>query len=307
MSPSIPRHRVAAILRAAVAWVLMWRAVPWVVFPVIHFILGTRLPRMADHVLIASAVIRSEMSMILSICIAASLVILSEPGGLSVARLFERSNLPGSLQACRPFPLGLVTGCLAMCAIIGAMAATGHAHIVPQTAPRSRILTTFLEFSVAYLLVGVAEELQNRGYVLRAMSDGIGFWAAALITSIWFMSVHLIGGDPWFGALGTGMRGFFFCLTWRATGSLAFAIGFHAAWDWTETALFGVPDSTYTVPAAVLTTRLSGPVWLSGGIVGPEGSVFAYVATILLIAVALGRKGPRPLNPAGREGVEGPA
>ena len=302
MSPSL-----AAVLRAVAAWLLMWRVVPRIVHPVLRFLLGAPPPfARHGHVLVATAVIRNEISMILSALLAVSLVLLTERGRLTTGRLVERSNLPRSLQACRLFPLGLLAGFVAMCAIIGAMAVTGHAHIVPQTAPRSRILATFLEFSVAFLLVGVAEELQTRGYVLRALSDGIGFWAAALVTSIWFMSAHLFEGDPWFGALGTGMRGFFFCLTWRATGSLAFAIGFHAAWDWTQTALFGVPDSSFTVPAALVTTRLSGPVWLSGGIVGPEGSVFAYVVTFVLIAGTLRRPGALPLDPA-RTSSPGPA
>ncbi len=174
-----------------------------------------------------------------------------------------------------------------MAALIGAMAITGYAHIIHQTAPASHVLTTFVEFSIAFILVGFAEELQNRGYILRALSEGIGFWAAAAVTSFWFAATHVFEGDPWFGALGTGLRGFFDCLTWRATGSLAFAIGFHAAWDGTETALFGVPDGSFTVPAALVTTRLSGPVWLSGGTVGPEGSVYAYAVTFMLIMTAL--------------------
>jgi membrane protease YdiL (CAAX protease family) len=70
--------------------------------------------------------------------------------------------------------------------------------------------------------------------------------------------------------------GFFFCFTLRRTGSLWFGVGFHAAWDWGETFVYSVPDSGTIFPGHLLKSSLQGPRWLTGGVVGPEGSVLCF-------------------------------
>ena len=90
------------------------------------------------------------------------------------------------------------------------------------------------------------------------------------------------GGEQWQGLLAAAFIGFFFCLTLRRTGNLWFAVGFHAAWDWGETFFYSVPDSGMVAPGHLLSSSLRGSDWLSGGSVGPEGSVFCFV----VIAVA---------------------
>ena len=56
------------------------------------------------------------------------------------------------------------------------------------------------------------------------------------------------------------------------------------AFDWGETYFYGVPDSGQTLPGHLLSASSSGPAWLSGGSVGPEGSV---LCTLLILAVWL--------------------
>ena len=77
--------------------------------------------------------------------------------------------------------------------------------------------------------------------------------------------------------MAAGLIGFFFCLTLRRTGNLWFAVGFHASWDWGETYLYSVPNSGTAAPGHLLTSSFHGSPWLSGGSVGPEGSVFVFV------------------------------
>jgi membrane protease YdiL (CAAX protease family) len=71
--------------------------------------------------------------------------------------------------------------------------------------------------------------------------------------------------------------GLFFCFTLRRTGSLWFAVGMHASWDWGESYLYSVPDSGGMVPGHLLNSSFHGPRWLTGGSVGPEGSVLVFV------------------------------
>ena len=110
--------------------------------------------------------------------------------------------------------------------------------------------------------------------------------------------MHLTkAGEGIVGGLSGFMSGMFFCLTRRRTGSLWFAVGLHAAWDWGETFFYSVPDSGIVAPGHLLKSSLHGPAWLSGGTVGPEGSVFAFVVmTAAFVIFALAYKG-RPARP----------
>jgi uncharacterized protein len=133
-------------------------------------------------------------------------------------------------------------------------------------------------WAVFFLVVGLYEDFLFRAYSLITLSETAGFWPAALLLSILFGWIHLGNrGETWVGALGAAFIGLFFCLTLRRTGSLWFAVGMHAAWDWGESFLYSVPDSGLIVPGHFLNSSLHGPRWLSGGSVGPEGSVLLFL------------------------------
>jgi len=133
-------------------------------------------------------------------------------------------------------------------------------------------------WAAMFLLVGLFEEFLLRGYSQFTLARGIGFWPAAVVLSCVFGLIHLRnGGEQWTGILAAMTIGFFFCLTLRRTGNLWFAVGFHAAWDWGETFFYSVPDSGMISPGHLLNSSLRGPQWLSGGSVGPEGSVLCFV------------------------------
>ena len=71
----------------------------------------------------------------------------------------------------------------------------------------------------------------------------------------------------------------------RRTGTLWFAVGMHAAYDFGETYLYSVPDSGMVFPGHLSSATLHGPAWLTGGTVGPEASVFDFVIFLLLFFV----------------------
>ena len=87
------------------------------------------------------------------------------------------------------------------------------------------------------------------------------------------------------GALSVFVIGMFFCLTLRRTGNLWFAVGLHASFDWGETFLFSVPNSGIVASGHLLNSSFHGPVWLTGGTVGPEGSVMAFVVVALAAVI----------------------
>jgi uncharacterized protein len=156
-----------------------------------------------------------------------------------------------------------------------------------------RILRFAVFWGVMFLLVGLFEEFLLRGYAQFTLARGTGFWWAALVLSCTFGLIHIPNnGEDWSGLLGAAIIGFFFCLTLRRTGNLWFAVGFHAAWDWGETFFYSVPDSGMVAPGHLFSSSLQGTKWLSGGMVGPEGSLLC-LGLIALVWVAFDRAYPR--------------
>ncbi len=134
-------------------------------------------------------------------------------------------------------------------------------------------------WAINFVVVGINEEFTFRGYPQVTLTAGMGFWPAAVLLSALFGGVHLSNpNEGWVGALSVFVFGMFACLTLRRTGNLWFAVGFHAASDYAETFIYSVPDSGYMATGHLLNSSLhSGPRWLTGGAIGPEGSVFAFV------------------------------
>ncbi|TAM84154.1 MAG: CPBP family intramembrane metalloprotease [Acidobacteria bacterium] len=145
-----------------------------------------------------------------------------------------------------------------------------------------------LMWAIAFLIVGFAEEFLFRGYALATLSDGVGFWPAAIVLSVLFGAIHLSNhGENLLGALSAGLVGLLLCFSLRRTGSLWFAIGLHAAWDYGESFIYSVPNSGALVQGHLLNSHFQygAPTWLTGGAVGPEGSVFVFMVLVILFIV----------------------
>jgi len=150
----------------------------------------------------------------------------------------------------------------------------------------ARIMKFAAFWAVFFVLVGFFEEFLLRGYTQFTLTTGIGFWPAAILLSAAFGAIHLGNqGEAWIGALAAAIIGLFFCLTLRRTGNLWFAVGFHASWDWGETYLYSVPNSGTVMPGHLLSSSFHGSPWLSGGSVGPEGSVLVFVVIAVMWAL----------------------
>lgn len=109
------------------------------------------------------------------------------------------------------------------------------------------------------------------------------FWQAAWVTSTYFGFVHTgNGGENWIGILQAAAIGFVFCMSVRFTGSVWWAIGCHAAWDWTETYFYGAVDSGMIGQGHLLSAAPAGNPLLSGGTDGPEGSLLGLPLMVLL-------------------------
>ena len=135
-----------------------------------------------------------------------------------------------------------------------------------------------------FLLVGLLEEYSLRGYLLYTLADGIGFWPGAIIQAVLFARGHMgNGGETRIGIIATGVFALFAAATLWRTGNLWLAVGAHAGWDWGQSYFFGVNDSGFQAPGHLFNPHLAqGPDWLTGGSVGPEGSVLTLIFWVLM-------------------------
>lgn len=222
-------------------------------------------------------------------------------------RPFGAYGLPLRPAMGRLFGSGVIWGLAAITSLLLIMRLVGVFHIEGTALHGVRVLKFAAFWATMFLVVALYEDFLYRGYSQFTLAQGIGFWPAAVALSAIFGDIHLGNpGENWVGALGAGSIGLFFCLTLRRTGNLWFAIGMHAAWDWGETFLYSVPDSGVVAPGHLLRSSLEGPQWLTGGPVGPEGSVllFVLIAILWLVfdRVYPAKKGAMPIETAPQAG-----
>jgi hypothetical protein len=195
-------------------------------------------------------------------------------------RRFGTYGLPVHGAFGKQFWLGAVWGLAAITVLLLVMRGFGVFYFGYLALHGMRVLKFAAFWGAVFLAVGLYEDFLFRGYSLFTLGEAIGFWPAAILLSFTFGFIHLgNSGESCLGALAAACIGLFFCLTLRRTGTLWFAVGMHASWDWGESFLYSVPDSGQVAPGHLLSSSFHGARWLTGGSVGPEGSVFVFVLT----------------------------
>jgi uncharacterized protein len=152
--------------------------------------------------------------------------------------------------------------------------------------PPVRILTYASAWAAADLATAIAEEFGLRGYLQYTLTCGIGFWPAAVVTSILFGLAHLgTPGETWQDITNIAILALFLCMALRRTGNLWFAIGSHAAWDWGLVFFYSAGDAS--PHQSLFHASMHGTPWLTGGAAGPEGNILNVIlvgAAILLLS-----------------------
>jgi len=213
-------------------------------------------------------------------------------------RRFVDYGIPVRNAIGREFWVGIAWGFASTSLLVGLIAAFGGYRIL-GLAIHGRVLWYFLGFwIIANLLIGFSEEIQFRAYLLTTFADGIGFWPAAVLLSLGFGALHyfLKPHERWEDFASTGLLGLFMCLTLRRTGSLAFAIGFHAAFDFANLFVWSGQNAGEYAVGHLLETRWQGSQWLTGGLLGPEASWMIFVVLTLMFVI-FGRHYPQKKFP----------
>jgi uncharacterized protein len=198
-------------------------------------------------------------------------------------------GLPWRRMFRAQFWQGVFLGFASVTGLLVAMQAVGVFYFGSMALHRTDIWKWAMVYTLVFILVALREEFSARGYALFTLSAGIGYWPAAILSAAYFgYSHHGITGEDWVGLFNAGAFGLLACLLLRRTGNLWMPIGLHMAFDWGETYFYGVANSGHALPGHLLNSSSSGPAWLSGGTVGPEGSVLCTLLIVLVWLICAG-------------------
>lgn len=207
-----------------------------------------------------------------------------------ISELAPRTLIPQSL-------LGIAFGLVLFSLVVGVLYLLGSYHVV-GTNPNAPWLPALLMVGLG---AGIGEEIMFRGVLFRMVEEGLGTWAALIISALFFGAVHL--GNPgatlWSSLAIAIEAGLLFGMLYHVTRSLALCMGLHAMWNFAQGTIYGIPVSGTDAEGWLVSTR-TGPDWLSGGVFGAEASVIALglcsLCTVALIVVAVRRGTIVPLR-----------
>ena len=138
----------------------------------------------------------------------------------------------------------------------------------------------WMELMAVFFPAAIHEELLFRGYVFQKLRK----WrrgAAIVLTAAIFAALHggNIGVSP-IALSNVFLAGVLLALSYERYARLWFPIGIHLAWNILSGPVLGYPVSGFVPAESVLRTATSGPLWLTGGNFGIEGSVWMGVAEV---------------------------
>ncbi len=218
----------------------------------------------------------------------------------------------GGTRRLPDFVNGLFSGVLSLSLLVGVLYASHLLVFNGVLLSGAPALVSGLEWLAAFALVGFTEEFMFRGYLQYTIARGLsgilprgnpyrrmlGFWLAATLLSVLFFAGHKGNpGESPVGLLSVFLIGLVLAYSLWRTGSLWWAIGYHITWDWAQSFVYGVGDSGIIIHGRLLATHPQGNALYSGGLTGPEGSLFVIPIGILLCLVIRYTLPKRPQPP----------
>jgi hypothetical protein len=146
----------------------------------------------------------------------------------------------------------------------------------------NEILISVLHFTI----VAVVEETLFRGYVLKNFMESFNKYAALIISSGLFSSMHYFNPDfDLFSFFSLFLAGILFGISYIYTKNLWFPIALHLSWNLFQ-ALFGFNvsgrDTFSIIEFKILESNL-----INGGSFGFEGSVLSIIAQAIIITIII--------------------
>lgn len=206
-------------------------------------------------------------------------VALAEKELLPLFRSARRGGIRGN--TLREFGLGVLIGFVMNGACI--LAAWLHGdldfsvgHFYPVY-----LLVTFL----CVMVQSGAEEMVTRGYIYGALRERYPVWVAVAANALLFGALHLLNpGVTVFSVLSIVLIGVGLSLVMLLRESLWMAIAIHTMWNFTQSILFGLPNSGIVSAGSFLHLEAARSSLLYDASFGVEGALPAILVELALCA-----------------------
>ena len=209
-----------------------------------------------------------------------------------VVEVAGRSALPG-------LGLGTLLGIVVFGLVISNIWFLGYYHVHGTGSAMTAV-------GLVGYMAGAAftEEVMFRGVLFRIIERRTGTWIAMLISGLLFGAYHLANPDASvYGALAIVVEaGGMLTAAYVATRKLWVPIGLHFGWNFAAAGIFSTVVSGNGSNHAILDATMSGPMLVTGGDFGPEGSLYSVLFCVLTAVVFLlvARKRGTIMAPRGR-------
>jgi membrane protease YdiL (CAAX protease family) len=138
----------------------------------------------------------------------------------------------------------------------------------------------------------IFEETLMRGIIFRITEEKLGSYFGLIISAVIFGAMHLANpNSSMTAAIGLAIQaGLLLASAYIYARNLWFPIAIHFAWNFTQSAIFGANVSGNTISKTLVTSKIEGAEWFTGGQFGPEGSIqattFCFIATVILLILS---------------------
>lgn len=195
---------------------------------------------------------------------------------------------------------GLFIGFLLISSVVALQVLTGSIELGQMYFSISNLISLISIFPFWFIQSGT-EELLTRGWLFPIVSRNSNLWVGTAVSSLLFAVLHLMNPSvSWISFLNIALFGLLGCLYVLKTDNIWGISAIHAAWNYFQGSFFGLNVSGLSTAYAPMHFENGAvPEYLSGGLFGPEGSLFASLVLLLFIVYLIwtlfGKK--RAMNP----------
>jgi len=145
-------------------------------------------------------------------------------------------------------------------------------------------IISIILYLALFIVVSFHEEIMMRGYVLNNLMQSMNRYAALSISSVIFMSIHLLNPNISFlSVINLFLAGIVLGIYYIHKQNLWLPIGMHLTWNFFQGPIFGFEVSGIETKS-IIGQSIKGNEIITGGAFGFEGSI---LATILIVTMIL--------------------
>lgn len=173
---------------------------------------------------------------------------------------------------------GFITGFVLQSSFIMVMYFTRH-YAVLNVNSFSFVVPAFATAFTA----GFVSEILIRGIFFRLLEEKAGTIISLVVVTLLFGLFHLNApGATALSVSATAIEaGLLLSAAYIYTRSLWFTIFLHFAWDFAEPGIFGAINPGNSIEQSLLTSKVTGSVYVTGGQLGPQNSIEALIICLL--------------------------